>query len=239
MADDEPTKNEPRIQGDADDAAHEFKSKLVVFGEVTLSPYIKPENSQHIDDVLKAFGPRSPPDIRLIVLAVDWMAIRYWGARTRKLPMKFEDADKLLAQIETHFEKALEAWEQATELYPAIRWSTIDATPLEERRKRELIGPGQPLKDVLLGARALRDPNGYRAAHHQPAGQKSPEREFLWEAFFDLLNQFGLRAGDFSKYQPLTRTIKALHHFIGIDPPDENRFKQARRERIKQEGKTG
>ena len=68
----------------------------------------------------------------------------------------------------------------------------------------------------------------------QPS-QKRPERELLWEPMFDLLNQFGFRALDFNKHQPLMRTVKALHLTIGIDPPDTNLFKQAIRDWRKKE----
>ncbi|MGY4254579.1 hypothetical protein ACVI1L_001647 [Bradyrhizobium sp. USDA 4516] len=239
MAYDLPSKHERGTSDDTGRGADEFRSRLAIVGGVTLSPYITIENSQHVADVLKAFGPRSRSDIEQIVMAVDWMAIRYSGATTKGLPMKFEHADKLLAQVEAHFEKALEAWQQAAMLHPAIHWSMINAVSPKERRTRERIGPTQPLRDALLGVQRLRDPKRYRIIYRQPAGQRSPEREFLWEPLFDLLDKFGIGARDFGKYQPLMTTVKALHRVVGIVPPAKDRFEQARRARIKRASETG
>ena len=62
-------------------------------------PYIKAP--EHFPNILKAFGPDlSPPDFKRAVLAIDKIVTGYLSARNRKPPMKFEEADKLLASIE-------------------------------------------------------------------------------------------------------------------------------------------
>ena len=198
--------------------------------------YIKaPEHFPHI---LKAVGPLSPLDFRRAVLAIDEVVTGYKSARKRKPPMKFDEADKLLAPIEDYFRKSLTKWERATRLYPAMLTALIIKTPPEKRPGSEFdwekIDPVSTLKNALLAVRALRNRNIYRAATGQPS-QKRPERELLWEPLFNLLSQFGFRAPDFDKHQPLMRTVKALHLTIGIDPPDANLFKQAIRDWRKKE----
>lgn len=198
-------------------------------GDLKLSPYVRAPD--HIADVLIAFGPRLPADLRKIVLALDEMAIRYMPARKSK-PMKFAAADDLLAPLETSFAKSLKLWEQAGLLHPVLLRSRVHVTPSKERRTtlfnwREM-DPSLTLKNALLAVRAARDPSVYRAATDQPApkdSQKLLERALLWEPLFDLMNQFGVR--DFSEHQPLMRTVKALHLAIGIAPPNANAFKQA------------
>ena len=211
---------------------------LAVLRPTDLKPprYIKaPERFPHI---LKAFGPLSPHDFQRAVLAIDEIVTGYKSARTRKPPMKFNEADKLLAPIENYFRKSLTAWERATRLHQAMLNALIITAPPYQRSTTEFdwekIDPASTLKNALLGVRALRNRNIYRDATGQPS-QKRPERELLWEPLFGLLNQFGFRALDFNKHQPLMRTVKELHLTIGIDPPDANLFKQAIRDWRKKE----
>lgn len=204
-------------------------------GDLKLSPYWRAP--EQIPGILKAFGPRRRADHRLIVLALDDMAISIWGARKHKLPMKFEDAKKLLAPLETRIGEVLTALELAAPLHQAIYRARIAAKTTKERR--ELIALAPVANDVLLAVRMLRDPNGYRAAYHQPAGQKSPERALLLEPLFDLMNKFGLRARDFSKHQPLLTTLKKLHLAIGIAPPNDDVFDGAVKDRRKKEAEAG
>jgi hypothetical protein len=225
-----------QIAGMAADEPAE-KSKLAVVGGVTLSPYIKPENAPDIARVLKGFGPRSPPDIEQIILALDDMAMSIWGARKRKPPMKFEDAKKLLAPLEARIGEVLTALERAAPLHQAIYRARMAAKTTKERR--ELVALAPAANDVLLAVRILRDPNGYRGAYDQPDGQKYPERALIWEPLFGLMNQFGLRERDFRKHQPLMTTVKALHRVVGIDPPDENAFKATIRDWRKKEAEAG
>ena len=211
---------------------------LAVLRPTDLRPprYIKaPEHFPHI---LKAFGPLSPLDFRRAVLAIDEIVVGYKSARTRNPPMKFDEADKLLAQIENSFSKSLTSWERAKPLYQAMLNALIITTSPEIRRYTEFdwekIDPTTALQYALLAVRTLRSRNVYREATGHPS-QKRPQRELLWEPLFGLLSRSGFRAVDFAKHQPLMRTVKALHFAIGIDPPDTHLFKQAIRDWRKKE----
>jgi hypothetical protein len=204
---------------------------LAVLRPTDLKPprYIKAP--EHVEHILKAFGPLSPFDFRRAVIAIDEIVTGYLSARNRKPPMKFEEAERLLTSIEKSFARSLTAWERATLLHDAMLTALIITTAPEQRPSsmgRNSIPLAPMLKNTLLAVRALRNPNVYRDATGQPS-QKRPEREFIWEKLFMTLSQFGLRE-PFNEHQPLMRTVKALHLTIGIDPPDANLFKQAIRD---------
>jgi hypothetical protein len=215
----------------ADDQPAKMPDWAAVLRPTDLKPPRYINAPEYIPQVLKAFGPLSPLDFQRAVLGIDEIIIGYKSAPKRKPPMKFDEAEKLLAPIETHFAKSLSAWERGAPLHQALFRALIKSTPPEERKAREFewekIDPAPTLKNALSAVRALRDPKGYRAATGQTASQKRPERELLWEPLFGLLDHFGFRAPNFNKHQPLMRTVKALHLAVGIDPPDENLFKQA------------
>jgi hypothetical protein len=197
-------------------------------GDVHLSRYWRAP--ERIPDVLKDFGPRSPPELRWIVLALDDMANRYSAARQYEPEMKYDEASALLDRLDRSMANTLSLWGKAAPLHPAILRALLAAMTVEERRAIDWdigwdIDPLN-LERVLLGVSLLRrDRDTYRAAFFQSPSIKMIERSLLWERLFDLLGEFGL-------HNPLIQTAEALHLALGIDPPNPDNFKQAKSEWI-------
>lgn len=186
----------------------------------------------HVLDVLKAFGPQIVADQRTITLNIDRMSTHYWFARVRIPPMKFAAADAVLRRLETDLANAIASWEKAVSLHPGLLRASIVSAPAEEPHSGKLgeIDFSSKATKALSATRRLRSENAYRDIYGQPPPEdrhKLLEHAMLWEPLFGLMNHFGVQ--QLSEYQPITRTVKALHLAIGIDPPNTNAFKQALR----------
>ena len=161
-------------------------------GDVHLSKcWRKPE---HLPDVLKAFGPRSPVELRKIVLKLDDIAIAYTFARNHPPPMKFAEAADLLDRLAGSIADTVALWKTAAPLHHSILRALLAAMTVEERRSIDWdvgwdITPLN-LERVLLGVNLLRrDRDTYRAAFLQSPSIKMIERSLLWERLFHLLGE--------------------------------------------------
>ena len=199
-----------------------------ILGKLRLSPRAILA-SEHVPDVLKAFGLQHPPARRWIVIALDGMATNLWFARMQKKPKKFADADADLARLDNAVRNLITLWSKASPYYPALRKAMILLTPAKERRHQRFdftnIDPGPTLEKLQPAVRALRNQDIYSRAFSRPPGRKSLQRALLWEPLFDLMRDFAIK--DFGKHQALIHTIRALHLACGIEPPDPIAVRQA------------
>lgn len=188
---------------------------------------------QHIPDVLKAFGPRELSARRRIVSKLDDMAVNYWFARKHQPPLAFTAADDKLDRLETSIRNMLSLWKEVTPLHQAIFMAQFLRLPAEMRKKYRRIpwmriDPVSPLTNNALPLiRALRDPEIYRAAFSQPPladSHKALARALLWEPLLNLMKEF--KQLDFAEHQPLLNTMRALHHALGIEPPNAGAVRQ-------------
>lgn len=197
-----------------------------ILGKLRLSPR-EILASEHVPDVLKAFGQQHPPARRWIVIALDGMAIKLWFARTQKTPKKFADADADLARLENAVRNMITLWSKASPYYAALMKAMILMAPAKERRHQrfDFTDPGPALAKLQPAVRALRNQDIYSRAFSRPPGRKSLQRALLWEPLFDLMRDFEIK--DFGKHQALIHTIRALHLACKIEPPDPIAVRQA------------
>jgi hypothetical protein len=199
-----------------------------MLGDLRLSP----RNilaSEHIPDVLNAFGLQPPSARRRIVIALDEMAIKLWLARTHKAPKKFADADADLARLENAVRNLSTLWSKASPYYPALLRAMILAVPPKDRKFERFdfndIDPGPAIEKLKPVIRELRDEAVYARAFARLPGRKSLQRSLLWEPLFDLMRDF--KINDFSKHQAMIHTIRAMHLACQIKPPDPIAVRQA------------
>jgi hypothetical protein len=188
---------------------------------------------KHIPDVLKAFGPREPSARRRIVSRLDDMAVNYWFASKHQPPLAFTAADDKLDRLETSIRNTISLWKEITLLHQAIFLAQFLRFRAERRKKYrripwKRIDPVSRLTNNALPLiKALRDPEIYRAAFSQPPladSHKALTRTLLWEPLLNLMKEF--KQLDFAEHQPLLDTMRALHHALGIEPPDAGAVRQ-------------
>ncbi len=190
-----------------------------------------------IPEVLEGFGPRHPPARRWIVIKLDRMAGDIWFARCHK-PV-FSEVKKAKRHFESTISMAKNGLRKLQE--PQVRRAILLANARRQRTKQ---GPkwlldmdldaGTPLDEIDVALEFLRGGAEevlrdldiyYRPLRRRVAdSRKYLERALIWEPLLDLMHDFGIE--DFSRYQDLIETVRALHLALGIDPPDGNSLNQ-------------
>ncbi|MGY8634297.1 hypothetical protein RAD15_17615 [Bradyrhizobium sp. 14AA] len=192
-----------------------------IAGDLRLSDFIIAR--EHLGDVLRAFGPQDVATRRQILIEIDMCAIQLHQARKHKVPMKFASADPLFARLERAIVNLQSLWTEASPFHRGLVLTKIGMTRSSEARSKssfEEVDLAVLLPDMLRVIRSVRDPEEYMRAFSRQgsSSRKSVERAVLWEPLLDQMSQRQIQ--NFSQYQPLIVTMRALHRACGISPPD-------------------
>lgn len=187
------------------------------------------QKPEHIADVLRRFGPRSPSTLRKIIQELDIVVKEYLAACKKKPPLKFAEADPRLVRLEKWLGKAQREWNGLRPLHPAFYTLRVQMIPQNERKEKVQVATattdlGLVTTNLLEIVRRLRDSKRYSAALRLPDG-KSYERAFLWEPFLRLMKDHGVKPGQHGSF---LGAIKSLHLALKIDPPSKDAVNQMR-----------